>query len=98
MQIKNTKITLFSRFTERSKQHGLSFSIHTGYYWSYEESFGFASLSTVKDHKAEAVHAAMADIFKYCTDKKKKRINIVSDSTVAQYHKKTNVFLLQSNV
>ena len=40
----------------------------------------------------------MADIFKYCADKKKKRIIIISDSTVAQYRNKTNVFLLQSRV
>ena len=40
----------------------------------------------------------MADIFKYCSDKKKKRIIIVSDSTVAQYRNKTNVFLLQSRM
>ena len=40
----------------------------------------------------------MTDIFNYCSDKKKKRIIIVSDSTVAQYCNKTNVFLLQSRM
>ena len=40
----------------------------------------------------------MTDIFNYCSDMKKKRIIIVSDSTVAQYRNKTNVFLLQSRM
>ena len=73
-----------------------SFSIHTGYVYSAKESFGFASVSSSNDHKAEAVHAALKPIFDWIVENQIKNVTLVSDSTVAQYRNAKNVFLVQS--
>ena len=73
-----------------------SFSIHTGYLYSTKSSFGFASISSVNDHKAEAVHAALKPIIEWCQTNSVSKITFVSDSTVAQYRNMKNVFLVRS--
>ena len=73
-----------------------SFSIHTGYLYSATENFGFASISSSNDHKAEAVHAALKPVFAWVTENQISNLTFVSDSTVAQYRNAKNVFLVQS--
>ena len=73
-----------------------SFSLHSGYYYSNDEEFGFCSISTSPKHTAEAVVTAIGPIIDYCVAKNKKKIFMVTDSTVAQYRNKTIVYLFSS--
>ena len=70
-----------------------SISIHTGYLYSKEDCGGFASLSDNKNHKAEAVHAALKPLIQKLVDRGIKHIFIVSDSPTSQYRNNKNVFL-----
>ena len=65
-----------------------SVSMHTGMAYSASESFGFASISSTNDHKAEAIHAALQPIMKWVDGWWRVTQPIVSDSTVAQYRNK----------
>ena len=71
----------------------LIYSIHTGYCWYEEDSFGFASISSNTDHTAEAIFAALEPMLEWIKEKGFQFVIFCSDSPVSQYRNKTIVFL-----
>ena len=71
------------------------YDIHTGYWYSKEDSHGIASISNCPDHKAEAVHAAIKGEITKLVEKGKTTIVIVSDGPTSQYRNSKNVFLMK---
>lgn len=72
-----------------------TYNIHTGYYYTKEESHGFASLSDSSDLKTEAIHAALKHKIADIVENGKKIIVICSDSPTSQYRNGKNVDLMK---
>ena len=70
-----------------------NWSLHTGYEYSKRKCGGFVSMSDENNHKAEAIHAALAPKIKELAEEGFKEITIVSDSPTSQYRNGKNTYL-----
>ena len=70
-----------------------NWSIHTGYQYSKEICGGFVSMSDKKNHKAEAIHAALGPKIKELAETGYKEITVVSYSPTSQYRNGKNAYL-----
>ena len=84
-----------SREVQSAYFHDVSISLHTGYCYSSAEDFGFVSLSDSKDHKAEAVHAALRPVFESLAARGITTLWMCSDGPVSQYRNSKNAWLLR---
>ena len=71
----------------------ITYSLHTGYEYSKENSGGFVSLSDENNHKAEAINAAMEPKIKELSQRGISEVIIVSDSPISQYRNGKLTFL-----
>ncbi|CAF4530858.1 unnamed protein product, partial [Didymodactylos carnosus] len=81
---------------ERSAYYNTqNISINSGYVWSKLESFGFRSLSDDTCHTGEAAWVSIHQLLiKLVKQEKMKKMNLITDSTVAQYRNKTVFYLI----
>ena len=62
-----------------------SFSLHSGYAYMYNRSFGFGALAEGSNHKAEAIIAALNPVLEELLQRGVQSFTFVSDSPVSQY-------------